>query len=1087
MSLEREAFESSGTFADYECVMRRALHVIVRQAGGEMRSNGWLRVTVVAAMLIAASEVVAGQITRGSLGGTVRDSQGGVVPGATVTVTSADTNAERVLYTDAQGFFRAPALEPGLYHVKTELAGFATVERKSIVVRTASETSVDATLAPAGVGEAVTVKAEAANVGLNKTNGTLAHTLDARSVVELPLPGRNINNLVLTAPNASSTTGVGTFAVNGNRSRSNNYMLDGSDNNDVSASVATSQIVPESVAEFQILRNTYSVEFGRNTGGQINVITKSGSNRFAGDAWDYFQSNGLNSLTNIEKAAGLKTPAKNVRHQMGADFGGPILRNQAFFYGLYQRESQAPGATPGPTVRMPTPAGWAALQNVALGAGQTPASRQAVLQRLSFLQDVHAQGVAFRNLSNVVVNGVPIETGQTNVSLVSPSRYHTFLGRGDYRLSQNDNLTVRYSLNDRIDQNSRSISNCVFGDRFCGNEDLVDTNLAVSNAHIFSPRMLNESRFSLVRRNLNFAENDPHSPTAVISGLFTVGGTAIYPQARITDQYQFSDTVTWTLSRHTLKFGGDVRFTKSFNESAFDSKGTFTFNSLQDFVNNSAFQLRQALQTSSFDARQWQTFLFVQDDFRLTPDFTVNVGVRYELSDVPLGLFGATDPESLAVVVPAPTKKDTNNWAPRASFAWSPRTSNWLLGDGATSIRGGFGIGYDFVYYNLLNVTGSNYPRIVVADTFNVTNLYPSLAPASATPVFNPLAAYTNAAEDLQNPRQQFYSLTMQREVGSYLFEVGYSGSRGYNGIAQIISNPAILTPEQAALVASTKSAAAIPGTQARRLHPAYGSRTLYGARVGPGGNDVEARSDYNAVFFSGTKRFSHGLQFNGSYTYSRYYSNNDAALGEPGTDGSSQRPQSMFNYEAEWARSQYDRPHRVTASYIWEVPGPKTGLLGYALGGWQLAGITQAQSGRPFTIFTGVDSNGDSNTGSDRPNIDPSGSFTWDAEHRTFKNSGYYVAPLGTNNLPLANALGDGNAPRNTERGAGFWNTDLSLMKRFGAGGDRRLLVRIDAFNVFNQDSYGNPVNLMTSASFGQNTNNWGRRILQLSGKISF
>jgi hypothetical protein len=1054
-----------------------------------MRSNVLWRVMMVAAMVSGTGVGAASaQMTRGSVAGTVRDSQGAVVPGATVTITSAEPNADRVLQTDAQGFFRAAALEPGTYHVKTELSGFTTVEQKGIVVRTASETSVDATLAPAGVGEAVTVRAEAPNAGLNRTNGTIGHTVDARAAVDLPLPGgRNINNLALTAPNVSSTTGVGTYAVNGNRTRNNNYMLDGSDNNDVSASLATSQIVPEAVAEFQVLTNPYSVEFGRNTGGQINVITKSGSNRFAGDVWDYFQSSGLNSLTNIEKAAGLKTPAKNVRHQMGENVGGPILRNQAFFYGLYQRDSQAPGAAPGPTVRIPTQAGWAALQNVALGAGQTPASRQAVLQRLSFLQDIHAQGVAFRNLSNVTVNGAPIETGQTNVNLVSPSRYHTFMGRADYRRTQNDNLTVRYSLNDRIDENNPGISNCVFGDRFCGSEDLVDTNLAVSNAHIFSPRMLNESRFSLVRRNLDFPENDPKSPTANIAGLFTVGGLFFYPQARVTDQYQFTDSVTWTLSRHTVKFGGDVRFTKSFNESAFDSKGTFTFNSLQDFVNNTTFQLRQALQTSSFDARQWQTFVFMQDDFRLTPDFTVNVGLRYELSEVPLGLFGATDPESLAVMVPAPAKKDTNNWAPRASFAWSPRTTNRILGDGKTSFRGGFGIGYDFLYYNLLNVTGSNYPRIVVADLFNVENVYPNLTPASATPVFSPLAAYTNAAEDTQNPQQRFYSLTMQRERGRYLFEVGYTGSRGYSGVAQIVANPAVLTAEQAALVASTTNATAIPGTQARRIFPNIGNRTLYGARVGPGGNDVEARSDFNALFFSATRRFAQGLQFNGSYTYSRWYSNNDAALGEPGTDGSSQRPQNMFNYEAEWSRSQFDRPHRVTASYIWEVPGPKSGIMRQVLGGWQLAGVTQAQSGRPFTIFTGVDSSGDGNTGSDRPNVDPSGSFTWDADHRTFRNTGYYVAPLGTNNLPLANALGDGNAPRNSERGAGYWNTDLSLMKRFGIGGERRLMVRLDAFNVFNQDSYGNPVNVMASPSFGQNLNNWGRRILQLSGKISF
>jgi hypothetical protein len=215
--------------------------------------------------------------------------------------------------------------------------------------------------------------------------------------------------------------------------------------------------------------------------------------------------------------------------------------------------------------------------------------------------------------------------------------------------------------------------------------------------------------------------------------------------------------------------------------------------------------------------------------------------------------------------------------------------------------------------------------------------------------------------------------------------------------------------------------------------------------------------------------------------------SNNDASLGEGGTDGSSQRPQNYFNYEAEWSRSQFDRPHRFTVNYIYEIPGPHEGWMSRVLGGWQISGVTQAQSGRPFTILTGVDSSGDGNTGSDRPNINPAGSLVWDDNHKTFTNNGLYVAPLGSNNLPQNQGLGDGNAPRNSERSAGFWNTDLSLSKRIDIAGTTRLIVRVDALNALNQDSYGIPINNMSNVNFGTNTNNWGRRILQLSGKLSF
>jgi hypothetical protein len=506
-------------------------------------------------------------------------------------------------------------------------------------------------------------------------------------------------------------------------------------------------------------------------------------------------------------------------------------------------------------------------------------------------------------------------------------------------------------------------------------------------------------------------------------------------------------------------------------------------------MNNVASRVQQALQTSSWFASQWQSFFFAQDDFRITPELTLNLGLRYEVSDVPLGMFGNTDAESLAALVPGPVKRDTNNWAPRVGFAWNPQTSNWLLGDNQSVIRGGYGVGYDVLFYNLLVVNASNYPRIVTLDVTDQRNLYPNLLTGSATPVFDPLAAYVNSAEDTESPESRFYSLTMQRQLGDYTFEVGYTGSRSSKGINQIELNPSILTAEQAALVASTRNTASIPSVQARRLFPQFGSRVLIPATVGPDGADLNARSEYNAVFVSGNRRLSDGLQFGASYTFSRWYSNNDASLGEGGTGdgGSSQRPQSMFDYDAEWSRSQFDRPHRFTVSYLWEIPGPKSGILGQALGGWQISGITQAQSGRPFTIFTGVDSSGDSNTGSDRPNINTAGSFVWDDDRRTFTNNGYYVVPLGTNNLPLAHSLGNGNAPRNAERGPGFWNTDLALFKRFTLAGTTRLIVRVDAFNALNQDSYGNPVSTMSSPSFGLNTNNWGRRILQLSGKISF
>ena len=1047
----------------------------------------WLLAAV--ALFVVATAATA-QITRGSISGVVKDPTGLAVPGATVTVTNTATNVSQETVTDGEGLYRVSALEPGNYTVKASLSGFSSFEAKDVVVPPSTEVRVPVDLKVGSVTETVSVTAETLAVALNKTSPTIGFTLNSKQVVDLPLAGgRNINNLILTAPNAASSTGQGTFVVNGQRSRNNNFMIDGSDNNDISVTISTTTIVPESVAEFQVLTNPYAVEFGRNTGGQINVITKSGGDRFKGDVWDYYTTSHLYSLTNIEKAACADPtnchPAPYYRHQAGGDLGGPIVKGKTFFYGLFQYDPQRPGATPGTSTRMPTAAGFAALANVPLGAGQTAASRQAVLSRLSFLNDVYSQGVVFRTLQNTLVNGVPIETGIANVNIISPSTYKAFQGRIDQKVTNNDNFTVRELYNPKVDENA--ISNCNFGSTFCGNQDLKDNNLAISETHVLNAVQLNEFRFSWVRRNLAFPENDAASPTAIISGLFTVGGANNFPQGRLSNAYQFSDTFTWTKSRHTIKAGADIRYNVMDNLAAFDSKGTFNFDNLQNYMNDFATSFAQALQTASWHANQWQNFLFAQDDFRVTPELTLNFGLRYEISTVPLGFFGATDPQSLGALVPGPVQKDTNNWAPRVGAAWSPNSSNPIIGNGKSVFRAGFGIGYDVLFYNLLTVNGSNYPNVVVGNLFNVQNLYPNLLPVSGAAVFDPLAAYTNSPSDTQSPETRYYSASWQRDVANTIIEIGYTGAHSYKGINQWDMNPSVLTAAQAALVASTRNANAIPGVQARRIFPQFGDRVVIPAYVGPNGVDAEARSVYNAGYISANKRLTHGVQVAASYTYSSLFSNNDASLGEGGTTESSQRPQSFFDIASEWSVSQFDRPHRFTSSYSWELPGPKSGWLSEVLGGWQWTGVTSIQSGRPFTITTGVDSNGDSKVGSDRPNINPAGTFVWDDQHTTFVNNGYYVAPTGTNGLPLTNALGNGNAPRNDQRGPRLLNTDFSLIKNFKIGGGRVALIRADLLNAFKNPNYGVPVLNMSSLSFGQNTNNWGRRSVQISAKFSF
>jgi len=1052
-----------------------------------MRISSLAVASLAAALVIGAvaAPPAHAQLTRGIAGGTVRDATGAVLPGATVTITHRDTGITRTAVTSMLGTYRVGALEPGVYAVRIELDGFKTVEHPDVEVPTAQEVTIDASLDVASLAETVEVTANPAGARLNRANPTIGMTASAQQATDLPLsPERDVNRLALLSPNVFAAPAGSGLSANGQRSRHNNFAIDGSDNNDITISTPTLPVVPEAVAEFQVQTNPYNVEFGRNSGAQVNVITKSGTNDLRGEIFEYYRGSELSSLNNIEKSNGLSDPGRFNRNQFGAGVGGPVVRGRMFFYGLFQGDRTRSANALGTTVRIPTPAGFAALGGVPLGAGQSAASRQAVLDRLAFLQSVYAASPVFRSVQPALVNGVPIETGQTNVGRPTPNDTSNVLGRADVQLSSRDTLTVRYLMNRIADQNV--FGNVEFAELFAAGQNVLDQNLAVSHARVFSAQLLNEVRLSHVRRDLEFPENDPVSPTATIAGFFTVGGASLYPQGRQQDSLQLSDVLTSQWGRHAVKVGTDIRYIRLDNLAAFDSKGTFAFNSLQDFVNNRAASYRQALQTASFEADQWQLFLFAQDDVKVRPDLTINLGLRYEASSVPLGFFGATQPEVRDALVPGPVQRDTNNVAPRIGAAWSPSPNGGLgrvlFGDGRGVLRGGYGIAYDVLFYNLMVLTANNYPRVVVGEIGNAFDVYPNTASVSGAPVFSPMAVFRNVPENAELPASQYWSLSLQREVGDQTtVEVGYTGSLARHGLVQMQANPSRLTAEQAATVRATGNAFAIPSVQARREYPQIGSRILYA---------TEGTSEYHAGFARFDRRFHRGLQFGAAYTIGRLMSDSDEALGVPDiVTGSPQVPQAYDRLDEEWSLSAFDRTHRLAVHWIYEVPAFGSRALDAVAGGWRIAGVFQGQSGQPFTVLTGVDSNGNG-AGGDRPNYDPAGRLVPDpvtGNLRTFTTAGMFVAPTGPNGVPLANSLGNGSLGRNTLRAPAVFNWDLSVAKRFRLRGAHALTIRADVLNAFNQDNYGIPINAMNNLSFGQNANNWGNRSVTLSAKYAF
>jgi outer membrane receptor protein involved in Fe transport len=1055
-----------------------------------------LMLTLIAAALAGA---LSAQLTRGTILGTVQDPSGAVVANATVKIANPQTGLERSTTTSSEGTYRFPGVDSGVYTVKFTAAGFAEAQVHNVSVTTSQEVTLNQSLAVGTTTSTIEVMDTPPGVELSKTSATIQRTLGVEFVSNVATTSatRDVNQLALLAPTAVRGPGSTGISVNGQRARNNDFLLDGVDNNDASVTLSNNRVTPEATGEFQVQTQAYSAEFGRNSGGQIQVITRTGTNQFHGEGYDYWQGNSLIPVTLPNKRNGLTHTPRFDQNQVGGSLGGPVLKNKLFFFANMEtdRRAEAPSAGNANTATIPTSAGYALLSSLPLGTGETAAARAAALNTLGFLPSIYAGNPGFFNQRNVTVNGVAVPFGSVSIPLANPYVFWLGTARVDLVASAHDTVYVRSTVDDRNQPDV--VSNLQFGSLFSGAQVIRRQNHAISDTHVFSPSFTNQFSVAFIRSVLGFPENDPTDPSTTITGAFTIGGASNFPQGRTTNEFQVLDTASYTVGRHSLKFGINIARQRLFNLAAFDTKGTYSFNNFADFVNNQPATLALALNTASFDARQVQQSYFAQDDVKVTKNLTLNLGIRYEYANPPFGFFGATDPTIRATVVPGPVRPDRNNWAPRAGLAYSPSFNNGVLGkifgNGVTVIRGGYGIAYDFLFYNILTVNASNYPRVVslLAQQADLVNQFPNIVRGSAA-AFNPLATFVNSPENLQAPTTHFYSASIQRQIGrDYIVEAGYTGSRSYHGIDQSQANPSTLTAAQAAAVLAAGTPNAIPSTQARRLTRLYGSRVLI---------ESNAIGNYNAVYAKVDKRLSRGLLVGFNYTYSKNMSNNDESLGVGAiTAGSPQIPQNFNDYHSEYALSAFDRPNRYVLFFNYETPWFKSGFLGKGaikrvFGGWTLNGFTEAQSGQPFTILTGVDSYGVGSTAA-RPDYNPGGTITLDPVshgYRTFttplNGTGIVQTPLGPSGLPLADSrVQFGNLGKNTFRGPSLDNQNFTLIKRVAITERAGLQFRAEFFDIFNHRNFGNPVSNMSSPSFGQNTSDPGGRQILLSGRVTF
>ena len=941
--------------------------------------------------------LVSGQLPTASIRGVVTDSQGAVLPGATVTATHQQTGLKRSIQTNESGEYRIGALPSGVFEINAELSGFA-VQKRRVELLLNQEIEVPFTL---GVGvrtETVNVTAETPMVETTKSE--VSRTWKEEQIRDLPLPGRNYLNLMLNAPGVTTGgTGAAGFgaAVNGQRSRQVNFIIDGSDNNDASVTGTRSPVIQDAVGEFRIVTSLFPAELGRNTGAVAIASTKSGTNEFHGTAYEFYENaEKLNARTNLETAANFARPGKLRRDTYGLTFGGPVQRDRMFFFGAVQR---IPFEGRGAAASIPsiTAEGRALLAAI-------PGADPRMLALLNEYIPLPNSGAE----RTTTVSGVSIPFRDYIATLPNTSDNDQVIARVDRNLSSADNMFGRYIYSKAEAVGASSPPG------FANDTVFPTHNVVTTWNRILSSAVVNELHVSYGRTGGLFpaGSNNPAAnndlSTVTVQGFFTIGLPVNIPQDRKEQVWQFTDSLSYLRGNHGFKFGADVRRVKLTSFVPFDFRGTYTFQNLQQFILNTPFSVTQAYGDPEPNFKYFETAAFAQDDWKIRSNVTLNLGVRYERTGASQGFYSNV-------------KTDNNNFAPRAGFAWD------LFNDARTVLRGGYGLTYDQFFLNIPLLAGQGPPFQRRITVFSASP-YPAVpADREITGAELKTLNLIDIPDDAQFPMGHQWQIGMQRQLGAtWRVEAAYIGSLGRNLIRQRIVNPVFCCPRET-IIGPT-------GAAAFRRH---GDPQQTGQITSL---ESEAKSEYHSGQFSIERRFSQGMSFSAAYTISRFYDDASESLGT-GTP-TLQRPQNNFDYEAEWSRSAFDRPHRLVLSGLYELPfwREQRGVLGRVLGGWNLGANYTLQSGQPFTIITGFDSNGDGDSANDRPHVNPGG------DPRTV--GGYIQRP----NL----SGGDGDLGRNTGRGPRTNNMNAVLSKNFRLFSNHNLQIRGEFFNVLNHRQFG-------------------------------
>lgn len=1049
------------------------------------------------------------QSTSGNVTGIVTDATGAAVPAASVTATNIATDVAVTVKTGNSGEYSIHNLPAGKYNVSATATGFSKFTLGDLTVDLNKTATANLKLAVAASSTQIEVTATAGAV-LDQTTVQLATTFSNEDLQTLPsaTTGLGVLNVSLLSPGIASPGAVGAGtgpSVGGMRPRANNYMIEGVDNNNKSVTGPLIYIPNDAVGEFTIITNQFSPDFGHSTGGQFNTTVVSGTNSIHGRAYEYFQNRNLNAENAIQ---GGKIPNPRYdNNRYGGQVGGPILKNKLFYFGNFER--QTVGQSLQYFLCTPTAAGFSTLASIPtlnatnlgeytkympVSASQVDAANDnGCFNSESGPQSTAVYSGADVNSDGNFLSGTPYTIPLGNVSIAAPnySNFDALTTSGDWTISPKDSLRGRYLYNTQ-----GSIDTAAAIPAFYQTLPYRWHLLALSEYHNFTPNLTNEARIGY-NRYYNITPSGDFTypgldafPTIYVydQNFINIGPDGNAPQSTIQNVYEFVDNLSWVKGNHTLKFGFDGRKFISPQQFTQRARGDYEWNYLSEFLHDVAptgFGERST-GNNTYYGDQTAFYGYANDTYRMSPTLTLNYGLRYEFTAVPVGERTqvknsiSSVPGLITFGVPQPQYW---NFAPRLGIAYAP--------DPKTSIRAGFGMGYDVLYDNLgtlsfppqlsqTNDVGTD-PSPNYGDPNFLTNGGLTSVPAGFATAEEARGATAAYVPDQKLPYAETWSLGVQRVVATnYTVEVRYMGTRGIHLPAQIQLNkqPKVDGTYNIPTFSSAPSdatLAAVPYTLANinarsSFVPAFQANGFTSKITS---FQPDSSSNYNGLAASLTRRYTNGLSLNLAYTYSKTL--DDATADVFSTTLTPRRPQSSQDVAADYSLSALSRKHRATLAGTWDLPFYKHSgwMLRNVVGNWLIAPVYTYESPEPYTVLSGVDSNlnsdspytdraihnihGVKGTGSDVSAVfDPSrASLCAEGVTQCTANTVGYLADNPDAEYIVAGKGALANGARNTAYITPINNLDVTAQKGVNLTERYRIEFGAGAYNVLNHAQY--------------------------------